>query len=1474
MIRSFLVNQLKKIIENNILSSMRTNDPSQMKQWLALTHGGQFDVNCWYINFSRNNASLPERVLFESHKKYRQYQHAAWYERILPFLRRRNLAISQDYVKSIYSCWEIVSQEPQANESQVVPGLWQRCLLWTAKKLNASWAFQATSAFNKQQMIDLFNKYATPGRDLYIVDKLPGKDNKKYLRSYLMHPESQEAFYVKSTGEMEPVTLNVTRPIENKKAYFPNDEIDDLIINTANHNSQDEINPPLTHNIEHLFAKSTDAIVFPHEPETVIPAEENTQLSHWIKPIQINHQIEFKIAQQLQSNYMQDQETRVDIHHLSGQNVRYQEDYAAQDNSATVNSKNIGKTVNKWVDHFSQLIGKSWIYELAAKSSEKFLQETLVAHPKHEVDWAGWAWGTCRESKNGYSSIIGDDKTGWCFRMKDLPKEIPEQRLEFHISEKALKVLEDAKVTDITTSTLPLGFFLDCENSITEPGPDRLSKAAPEPLTKYILRFDPKLREYQLQNSENCLSVDIYEQDSLESKTGTDDEKKVEGSNYFFDFFKQNNLTLPQVPALSPYEMRCILDAVTMSTDNQLQTDLSGMIAPDLVVNKTLFQMGYCVVHKEMQAKTMGSDEINNRIFRRAKDPHIIHMDEFANCQYPQGENKAVDSLLGRYRYRSYNKNQIRDQLNRETIINYRAVYLRYIAQHCNGAAFKKALVEWQRITGENLITGEGMVSSKVSESERIHEIHSLLQLNWGQLVGFAKSLPTKFDLSSRVNMNYLTELLNTSTGKKVNKVNIKPVYSFIYSENDINELFENLTLEQEMIDILRDDITKMNQLESEYKRLLPAELNLALGNAKSSYRLNGIVSVLALLREAYFRLSGGNWLRLEQSIAVLAVLRGQGRLLQIDTSDGKTLILCLMSILQALQGHKVDVITHNEKFAQEGAEGSQTLASLVGLSVCHKDCPPLQIIDADIFYIDIANAVINDRQRFVGELKNEQIMAIGNRRPDIADIDEVDNVVYDIHANTTMQISEGGSSEKDETFYEFLNALNQIIRIDPEFKTIVQKEQQREYIQKQLQKYPYYQEKVQDIDTIDNWISAAVTAYLTLKEKEDYVIEREGGRHVVHIAHKQTTGRVDKISHWGEGVHQCVAAWENSIKSQDICIPPISQVIAEGNVVHYLQNRYARRYGVTGTKGEDVVSRAIENFLQVGAPTLIFPRAKRTAPENIEWPKVRVESDDEQDYKMKTIYSRSYHNPPQILSNKTEHYQQLLTAIKNIQSQEYSAIIFFNTITECDMFAGFLKANRISNIQILDDTHPDAEEKEATSLRPSEDTIILQANKQKMITLTTAAGSRGTDFDNVTFQIAAKPGLNRILLQKRSRGGRNGQLGVSHEIYNAEDLGVELTGERPILDASTVISHDFRATVKTYESNEQNIDRQRIQLRAPSHEMKHVEQERILAAVNQNRTIQNQLIKDWVSFFPMIGKTASSLDEPCVKETSYAGSM
>ena len=468
---------------------------------------------------------------------------------------------------------------------------------------------------------------------------------------------------------------------------------------------------------------------------------------------------------------------------------------------------------------------------------------------------------------------------------------------------------------------------------------------------------------------------------------------------------------------------------------------------------------------------------------------------------------------------------------------------------------------------------------------------------------------------------------------------------------------------------------------------------------------------------------------------------------------------------MHALQGSKTNIYTHNEVFANEAFDKVAPLAQMFELKVADKKSNKQEQRAADILCMDISNAVINQT------LDQYQGNPVREAQVDLSD--EIDNQV-DIQAKTTMQISASQQTDKtsQEELERFLDAFTTAFELLKNEVKLIDIEKQVEFIQGKLKEKLSPQSKYQEANSIKFWLAAMASSCLKEKNK-DYIIENK----LIRIVHHKTTGRVDRESIWGEGVHQCVAALERK-QGPEIIINPLSQVVAEGNIAGFYKSSKQKRYGFSGTLGDDRFAKKIADVLGTERK-VVMPRAQRPEVENAQWPLVA----DSKGGKSKR-YNRAYRFAPIIAEDNSKHLDVLLDMVATIRQNNQSGIIFFNTIEECEEFRKvMLKAGEHGPVQIFDDTAPADKEGDVASdgFKKTQKTAIKDAANPKMITLTTAAGSRGADFKDVSVGIIASFGLLRVLLQKAGRIARDIAFGTIYEVYSRDQLDEQTKAKYPV---------------------------------------------------------------------------------------------
>lgn len=615
-----------------------------------------------------------------------------------------------------------------------------------------------------------------------------------------------------------------------------------------------------------------------------------------------------------------------------------------------------------------------------------------------------------------------------------------------------------------------------------------------------------------------------------------------------------------------------------------------------------------------------------------------------------------------------------------------------------------------------------------------------------------------------KLNTNLVIGPKNTIDSKKAalrydDKNEIERVFNTLGNNWDSSKKGDEISKFEKFIENFQDKINSKNQ-ESGFQYLEAANLQNELKNVKTKEHKD-FAEVLALLVEAYRRLNKIE-LRLEQIMEIYFAYHYPS-LNQIHTSEGKTLIIGMTAICRAiLTGEKVDVITNNDYMAKDNAQKMQQLAQLCGISINHADNG--YDTKCDIFYTSIDKHVGNYLQ--AKALSENGTMATAERKATTVLVDEVDHDFINFEADTTVQIGETRNldEENKKHYHQFLGLV--LAHVDDTVE-ILQTAIKSQAIPSQ--DGGYYG---QDLNT---WLQSAKLA--ATKQKDiDYVIKKTEAHELpaVVLVHHSTSGRLDERSQWSKGV-QALVAYEQQQQGQNIHIPEPSRVIASAMVYESLA-QYTHRVGYSGTLGSQSFIGTMQKYISNSEDALVlkWPRAKREFPDikpgeqllvenggSPQWPRrvKQINGKDESEIE----YSRRFDFMPSYFKDLESQFGCIMQAIQAAKEQNLSILLFFKTIKACECVKDFLLANDIEmdNVQIYDDNHS-----ENDPLRPTEAEIIKKAKDPGKITIATAAGSRGTDFDGVDVVIIAELGLDTVVEQQQSRIGRNGELGATYQFY------------------------------------------------------------------------------------------------------------
>ncbi len=449
------------------------------------------------------------------------------------------------------------------------------------------------------------------------------------------------------------------------------------------------------------------------------------------------------------------------------------------------------------------------------------------------------------------------------------------------------------------------------------------------------------------------------------------------------------------------------------------------------------------------------------------------------------------------------------------------------------------------------------------------------------------------------------------------------------------------------------------------------------------------------------------------------------GRIAEMRTGEGKTLVATLPVYLNALTGKGVHMVTVNDYLAKRDSEWMGRLYRFLGLSVgliAHDmDFPERKFAySCDVtfgtnneFGFDYLrdNMVIDERQMVQRPLH-------------YAIVDEVDSILID-EARTPLIISGPGQKSTD-IYVKMAHAVATLkegtdYKVDEKQKTISPADSAVPKIEKMIGvKNLYAPENIE----YSHCFMAALRAKALMKRDRDYIV-KDGEVVIVD----EFTGRVMPGRRFSDGLHQAIEAKEG------VKVQRESQTLATITFQNYFR-MYDKLAGMTGTaKTEE------DEFLKIyNLPVIVVPTNK---------PVRRI------DY------------PDVIYKTKRAKYKAVGRAVSEIHAKGQPTLIGTTSITQSEELSDILKHLGIPHNVLNAKNH----EKEAQ--------IIADAGQQGAVTIATNMAGRGTDI-KLGEGVAELGGLfiigterhesRRIDNQLRGRAGRQGDPGASRFFLSLED--------------------------------------------------------------------------------------------------------
>jgi preprotein translocase subunit SecA len=475
----------------------------------------------------------------------------------------------------------------------------------------------------------------------------------------------------------------------------------------------------------------------------------------------------------------------------------------------------------------------------------------------------------------------------------------------------------------------------------------------------------------------------------------------------------------------------------------------------------------------------------------------------------------------------------------------------------------------------------------------------------------------------------------------------------------------------------LRSLVVRVNELEPRMKGLAPEEFPRLVAQWKAEVQQKGrtlddvMPEVFALVREAGVRALGMR--HFDVQLIGGAVLHA-GKVAEMKTGEGKTLVATLPCVLNALAGRGVHVVTVNDYLARRDAEWMGRLYRYCGLGtgvIVHglTDKERQEAYHSDITYgqnNEFGFDYLRDNMKF-------RLQDYVQGELNYAIVDEVDSILVD-EARTPLIIS-GPSDESSELYYTVNQVIPSMIRdvdftVDEKSRTIAMTEAGVEKMEKRLNVQNLY--APEEVETLHH-VEQALRAHHLYRNEVDYVV-KNGEVIIVD----EFTGRLMPGRRWSDGLHQAVEAKEG------VKIEAENQTLATISFQNYFR-MYSKLAGMTGTADTEAEEFAKTYNLDV----VVIPTNKTN---------VRKDAED-------VVYR-----------SEREKFHALCEEIAARHEKGQPVLVGTVSVAKSEVVSSLLKRRGVPH-NVLNAKHHQREAE-----------IVAQAGRKGAVTISTNMAGRGTD--------------------------------------------------------------------------------------------------------------------------------------------------
>lgn len=544
------------------------------------------------------------------------------------------------------------------------------------------------------------------------------------------------------------------------------------------------------------------------------------------------------------------------------------------------------------------------------------------------------------------------------------------------------------------------------------------------------------------------------------------------------------------------------------------------------------------------------------------------------------------------------------------------------------------------------------------------------------------------------------------------------------YSEREVKKL----QLIADKIEALDDS---MQSLSDEQLQAKTIEFKDRISKGESLDSL--LPEAFAVCREASSRVLGKKHFRVQ---LLGGMVLHQGRIAEMKTGEGKTLVATLPAYLNALTGKGVHVITVNDYLAKTQMEEMGVLYNFLGLTtgcIIHGITPQQrrEAYDCDITY------GTNNEFGF-DYLRDNMVIHMADRvqrELNLCIVDEVDSILID-EARTPLIIS--GMGDKSTKFYNVADNFVKTLINEKDFN-VDEKANAVLLTDDGIVKAEKYFgiENYADSQNLElqHYVTQALKANYTMKADKDYMVK---DNEIVII--DEFTGRLMEGRRYSDGLHQAIEAKEG------VKIQRESKTLATITFQNYFR-MYAKLSGMTGTAlTEEIEFREIYNLDVIVVPT--------------NRPVQRIDKSD------------------MVYKNESGKYKAIIEEIVKAHEKNQPVLVGTASVDKSEYISSLLKKRGIKH-QVLN-----------AKYHAQEAEIISHAGELGMVTIATNMAGRGTDI-KLGEGVREVGGLKvlgterhesrRIDNQLRGRSGRQGDPGESIFFISLEDDLMRIFGSERI---------------------------------------------------------------------------------------------